>query len=93
MRPEALKEMIDEFDQMERDEVPESYYPRYFYFGHKLLYGITPPKDSPKYIGKESGIVYEMTDRSCRWQCVTCSHEWEGEDGTCCPKCGHVRNK
>lgn len=30
-------------------------------------------------------------ERRGRWQCLSCSHEWNGEDGTTCPACKDVR--
>lgn len=27
--------------------------------------------------------------RIAHWQCITCKHEWDGEDGTVCEACGH----
>ena len=27
-------------------------------------------------------------NRSARWRCNSCSHEWDSEDGEICPSCG-----
>jgi DNA-directed RNA polymerase subunit RPC12/RpoP len=33
--------------------------------------------------------VYQLNiNRSARWRCNQCKHEWDGEDGCECPSCG-----
>lgn len=42
-----------------------------------------------------SGEVYQTNiNRSSRWRCVSCKHEWDGDVGWKCPspKCGVIKN-
>lgn len=37
--------------------------------------------------------VYQINiNRSARWRCTECKHEWDGEDGEECPSCNSPPN-
>lgn len=43
----------------------------------------------------EYGVtIFNITpqERTAKWRCKDCKHEWVAEDGTTCPACKSVRN-
>jgi len=42
---------------------------------------------------KEEDEFYDTTnDRIEAWECYSCQHKWNSEDGTTCPSCGDQRD-
>jgi len=37
-------------------------------------------------------LVYTIGKQNARWECTSCSHEWEGYEGWQCPECGTMKN-
>lgn len=31
--------------------------------------------------------IWDITEEIVGWECKSCKHEWEGDDGTICPRC------
>jgi hypothetical protein len=83
MRPEALKEAVDEFERQikeaiaageDPDEAADRIIPRWFYTGHKVIHTFAHP------------------DKRAKWECYACQHQWVSRDGDRCPECGDCKH-
>ncbi len=103
MTDDAAAEFVRLFKLVDDGVLPESAIPRMAYVGHRVLGSFALPQALEVYRcvtccadlqGTEVHVCTGTPETHCinrlctaRWECCSCRHVWDGEDGVRCPVC------